>query len=239
LLVPLLATFVMVTHDPWATGHRIRSGLDDGLDIVGLGGPDYALKVNDFGEPVHWDPCSPIYFAVNPLYAPSNWQVVVEDALQATADASGFDLRDAGSTRDRDLSPGGRGARSAVLIAWATADENPALAGPTAGYAQIATLADDDGSQAVAGVVWLDADAYAQMPQTGRTEDEVFILAHELGHVLGLDHVDDMDELMYPRYSGQDGFGSGDVDGFAVLHDQPCPGQLSASPSNGSRAAVT
>ena len=40
------------------------------------------------------------------------------------------------------------------------------------------------------------------------------ILAHELGHVLGLDHVDDAGELMNAEYVGQYGFGPGDREGL-------------------------
>lgn len=226
VLVPLLATFAVVAHDPWAANQRVTGWYDDALDLLGFGGRDYALNLNDFGEPVHWDPCGPIYYTVNPLHAPPNWSALVDEAVQATGDASGFELLDVGATDDRDMSPGIRGEGSPVLIAWASADENEGLAGPVAGYSQVATLVDDDaGSEAVAAVVWLDADTYAQLP----ADEGVMMLAHELGHVLGLDHVDDSDELMYPRYAGQDGFGSGDKDGFKVLRDQPCSVQAQAT----------
>ena len=48
------------------------------------------------------------------------------------------------------------------------------------------------------------------------------VLEHELGHVLGLAHVTDSDQLMYPAYHGQSGLGRGDVNGLKKLHDVPC-----------------
>ena len=76
--------------------------------------------------------------------------------------------------------------------------------------------------QFVTGMVVLDTDAYDRMELRGDERSEELILAHELGHVLGLDHVDDIGELMNAEYVGQDGFGPGDRDGLQRLHDLPC-----------------
>ena len=76
--------------------------------------------------------------------------------------------------------------------------------------------------QFVTGMVVLDTDAYDRMARTGDRASEVLILAHELGHVLGLDHVDDVGELMNAEYVGQSGFGPGDRDGLAQLRELPC-----------------
>jgi hypothetical protein len=59
--------------------------------------------------------------------------------------------------------------------------------------------------------------------QTGHDRYEMaLIVAHELGHVLGLDHTSDPNQLMYASYHGQDGFGKGDRHGLERLHDVPC-----------------
>ena len=67
-----------------------------------------------------------------------------------------------------------------------------------------------------------DTDAFDRMDQQNDDTSQHLILAHELGHVLGLDHVDDVDELMNPEYVGQTGFGTGDRQGLEELHDLPC-----------------
>jgi predicted Zn-dependent protease len=76
--------------------------------------------------------------------------------------------------------------------------------------------------QFVTGVVVLDTEAYDRMSLTNDYRSEILILAHELGHVLGLDHVDDVDELMNAEYRGQSGFGPGDLEGLRRLRDLPC-----------------
>ncbi len=47
------------------------------------------------------------------------------------------------------------------------------------------------------------------------------VLMHELAHVLGLDHVDDLGELMHPS-SPRSSWGPGDRAGLAALGDAPC-----------------
>jgi hypothetical protein len=47
-------------------------------------------------------------------------------------------------------------------------------------------------------------------------------MVHELGHVAGLDHVQDRGQVMYPSISSQspDGYGAGDRSGLAELGAQ-------------------
>lgn len=47
-------------------------------------------------------------------------------------------------------------------------------------------------------------------------------LLHELGHLVGLAHVDEPTELMYDGNVGQLDFGPGDRQGLAVLGNGEC-----------------
>ena len=48
------------------------------------------------------------------------------------------------------------------------------------------------------------------------------MLLHELGHVLGLDHVDNADELMNDDNLGLTAYGPGDLAGLRQLGNGPC-----------------
>jgi hypothetical protein len=48
------------------------------------------------------------------------------------------------------------------------------------------------------------------------------IVMHELGHLVGLQHVAAPDQLMYERNVGQHDFGSGDREGLRQLGLGPC-----------------
>lgn len=43
------------------------------------------------------------------------------------------------------------------------------------------------------------------------------MILHELGHLVGLDHVDDETQLMYPHAAKQRGFAAGDLRGLHEL----------------------
>ena len=50
----------------------------------------------------------------------------------------------------------------------------------------------------------------------------LFTLAHELSHVLGLDHVQDPTELMHPVSSARADLGPGDRQGLALVGQAAC-----------------
>jgi hypothetical protein len=171
------------------------------------------------GDPVGWDPCSAIHFVVNPQGAPTGWQDTVDAAVRTVQRASDFRFVDDGTSSSRDF---GRRTENDILIAWAGEAEVPKLEGNAAGIGGATPSRRAGRTTYVSGVVVLDAEEYDVMDRTGRLEAQIMILAHELGHVLGLDHVDDRRELMNPSYVGQSGFGNGDIRGLQHLHDLPC-----------------
>jgi len=220
LVVFCLLVFVFF-KSPTTTGARLRQFVD------GLGGNDdsYAFVVKGSnGLPVSWDSCQPIHYVVNPDGAPDNWEDIVDDAVSQVEDASGFDFRSDGTSDDRssDRDDGDARAGEPVLIDWATPDEVPSLSGDTVGIGGSSAVTSNGETRFVTGVVVLDEQEYDQMSRTGQDRASTLILAHEIGHVLGLDHVKDPKQLMNPSYVGQRGFGDGDLAGLKVLHDMPC-----------------
>ena len=222
LVISALLAAVVMLHDPGMTGYRFRQLVDH---LSGRDKGSYAFVVKTTaGDPVGWNHCRPIHYVVNPAGAPDDWEDVIRGGVAEASAASGFRFRYDGTSIDRsfgertvdpeDPPPG--------LIAWAGDDEVPDLAGSTAGIGGATPARVHDRIQFVTGLVVLDTDAYHRMEQRADRRSEELILAHELGHVLGLDHVDDVDELMNAEYVGQRGFGPGDRAGFERLHDLPC-----------------
>ena len=221
LISGILAGLVML-HDPGMTGYRFRQLVDH---LSGKGGGSYAFVVNTTdGDPVGWDHCKPIRYVVNPAGAPDEWEDIIRGGVREITDASGFEFQYDGTSVDRSFTERVVDAADPppVLVAWASSDEVPDLAGSTAGIGGSTPARVNGRVQYVTGMVVLDTDAYDRMDRQGDERSEELILAHELGHVLGLDHVDDVGELMNAEYVGQDGFGPGDRDGLERLHDLPC-----------------
>jgi hypothetical protein len=174
------------------------------------------------GDATGWDPCQPIRFVVNPDDAPDDWQDIVESAVSATTEASGFELAYVGTSQARPLDGTDTIRGAPLLISWADAAEVPGLAGHTFGVAYPHPLVLETRSYFVSGVIVINEEAsdWTSGPRAEPTAP--LVLAHELGHILGLDHVDDRDELMNHSYVGQDGFGPGDRRGLWEVHDVPC-----------------
>jgi hypothetical protein len=221
LISGVLAGLVML-HDPGMTGYRFRQ-LVDHLTSDDAGSYAFVATSAD-GEPVGWDHCEPIHYVVNPAGAPDEWKDIVTEGIGAVSNASGFDFQYDGTSVERSFEervsdPDGP---PPVLIAWANSNEVPDLAGSTAGIGGGTPMRVGGRVRYVSGIVVLDTDAYDRMDLRGDGRAEALILAHELGHVLGLDHVDDISELMNAEYVGQAGFGPGDREGLQQLHDLPC-----------------
>jgi hypothetical protein len=220
LVVFCLLVFVFF-KSPTTTGERLRQ-FADGL----IGGEEsFAFIAKEpNGLPVSWDACKPIRYVVNPAGAPGDWEGLVEDAISEVEEASGFEFEDAGASEDSWADRREDDARGGlpVLIAWATPAEVPQLDGDTVGIGGASAVTSNGETRYVTGVVVLDEQEYEQMRRTGRYVAAKLILAHELGHVLGLDHFDDPNQLMHAQYVGQRGFGDGDRAGFTELRDIPC-----------------
>jgi hypothetical protein len=222
LLISAIIAGLVMLHDPGITGYRFRQLLDH---LSGKDKGSYAFIVTtNAGDPVSWDHCEPIHYVVNPAGAPEDWKDVVRASVAEITDASGFQFQYDGTSTDRTFTDRTLDSESPppVLIAWADSTEVPDLAGSTAGIGGSTPAQVHNRIQFVTGLVVLDTEAYDRMEQRGDERSEELVLAHELGHVVGLDHVDDVDELMNAEYVGQRGFGPGDRTGLKKLHELPC-----------------
>lgn len=196
----------------------------------------FLFTQTDRSTPVAWDPCRPIHYVVAPAGAPAGGDRILADAVAEVSRATGLvfvadGVTDEVRTGERPLVQRERyGDRWApVLVSWLTAAQEPGLAGPVVGLAGPASISLDAGpSVYVTGTVALDAEQFPEMlshPDGDRVARAVVM--HELGHLVGLRHVEDPTQVMYPRASeAVVAYGAGDLTGLATLGGGACAPQL-------------
>lgn len=185
--------------------------------------------------PVTYDPCRPIQVVVNTRTQPAAAAGLVEDALELLGKLSGMQFvveatTDEAPSDDRlDYQLGRYGDRWApVLVAWSDAEESPRLE-EAAGYAGSTYVELDDGTLTyVTGSVVLDGPGMAEYLEVSEPDFDgrataTDLVLHELGHLIGLDHVDDEDQVMFPEWrDGAVGLGAGDLAGLRALGQGAC-----------------
>lgn len=189
------------------------------------------LAVKEDGTPLAYSPCRPIHYVVNSDLAPPSWQPLVEEAIRRASVATGFQFiydgpsSEVPSTNRSGYQPARYGDRWApVLIAWSTPEQVPRLAGQTVGLGGSSSVGLSNGYKAyVTGTVSLDAPQFAGILDASNGEEiGIAVIMHELGHLLGLDHVDDPRQLMFGEASWVREYAAGDRTGLALLGTGPC-----------------
>ncbi len=181
---------------------------------------------------VAYDPCRPIHYVINPQGAPAEGDALIAEAIARVSAATGLvfiadgPTSEAVSDQRQPYQPDSYGDRWApVLVAWVTPGENPDLAGDIVGQGGSTAAGLADGPHVyVTGQVQLDGPQLAEILSRpdGRTTVRA-IIQHELGHLVGLDHVDDPSQLMHPQTSpGVTDYAAGDLTGLSMLGGGPC-----------------
>lgn len=239
LLVSVVVLVALVLAGPGDELAALRRTLGIGQGPLGTpadvpeGGVHAFLQEQpgDAGEPVTWDPCREIRYEVNPDGAPGDDDeavAFVEDGIAEVSRVTGLQFELLGTTDRRPswesrFVPAGR--REPVLIAWARASEVEQLAGDVAGVGGAVAQSYRSGARFryVTGQVTLDEDVYDELARSsGGQGHQRAILLHELGHLVGLDHVDSTEELMNADNLGRLEFGAGDLNGLVRLGQGPC-----------------
>lgn len=179
--------------------------------------------------PVRWSPCRPVHVVVSSAAAPEGFADAVLEALGTVSAASGLVFTYDGATAetpDEDrpsFLPELYGDRWApVVVGFADRTSVPGLGGSALGITSLHTAVAPSGTSfLVSASVYLDTQLLG-MPAIGGEPAYVPVLLHELGHVAGLDHVDDADQLMNPTVGHIDAFQDGDLAGLAELGSGPC-----------------
>ena len=192
------------------------------------------------GHVVRWDPCTTVTYAVNVDLAgrtPSARGGALADARKAmdrAAARTGMSFRYVGTTHEVPRDGGGTGwaerqSAAEIVIAWVTPETSNLLSQVGSSYASGTggwmwkAWTTPSGAWRLAigrGFVVINAKQngdYAKGFGSGTTRGA--LLLHEIGHALGLNHVGNTNELMYPtmlnRRSSR--YKNGDEDGLTRL----------------------
>jgi hypothetical protein len=193
----------------------------------GSGGFQFLDVQAGSGRPVAFDPCRPIHIVVRPSNEIPGGRAILLEAIAEVSRVTGLVFTNDGQSDEApsDERPALQRERygdrwAPVLIAWSDPVESPRLAGTVAGYAGPQSIGSTQpGSRHyVTGQVVLDAPDLANLTRvpSGRAQVKAIIL-HELAHLVGLDHVDDRGQLMYPENVGLKGYADGDLRGLHEL----------------------
>lgn len=189
---------------------------------------------------VAYDPCRPIHYVMRAANAPDGGQEMVNAGFAELSRVTGLQFVNDGGTLEAPSNerpmyqPDSYGDRWApVLVVWSTVEESPSLrqveeGGGTRdafGYAGswAATPGTKDPYVYVTGQVVLNAPLLSEHAAVEGPALEPAVIAHELAHLVGLEHVDDPTQLMYPEAGyGVYAYAGGDLTGLAALGRGSC-----------------
>jgi hypothetical protein len=182
-----------------------------------------------------WWPCLPIRYAINLNGYGEQYRAVIEDSLDRIASATGLRFADMGNTTfvPQNAQPITPILSHDLTITLASSAQSDLLSGSTIGLAYTVFTGQLDEILASSVVVDIEVATFPDWSSSGIGP----VILHELGHSIGLDHVNDPNQLMYPFNGGVNTFGAGDLYG-AYLAGTPglnCPGFVAGSGASTSR----
>jgi Matrixin len=227
--VPTATELAAAGYPPLPADASFRRLLPE-VDAPGSGEHAFVATAPD-GTPVGFDPCRPLHFVVNPDGMPDGGLPLLRGAIAEISAATGLVFVDDGFTMERisedrePVQPQRYGTRWApVLVVWADDRELAFVGQEVAGLAAPYEVAPSGpGSERyVTGVVALNSTWFAAAlrdPEMAAVARGVAL--HELGHLVGLDHVEDQAQVMHAT-SDTTGLGQGDRAGLAAVGAGEC-----------------
>ncbi len=170
---------------------------------------------------VSYDPCHSIHYVIRVGVGPLNGAALVREAIDKVSAATGLTFVFDGMTEEVPQADDQRRPGQPVWIGWAGDQETDLWKreGDVVGVAASAPMTNENGHEVfVTGFAAFRPDN-SLPPTFGAGETEGSVILHELGHVVGLDHVADDREEMFAsvsHFTGE-GYGPGDLRGLWEL----------------------
>lgn len=199
------------------------------IDAEGADDHRVLLRDERTQTPVRYNPCRPIPIVIAGEERLPGGRRLLEQAIDRVTAETGLVFRIEGPTTER---PGDQRAPvqerygnrwAPVLVAFTDADTVPGLAGDVAGLGGSQPVSRRNTTAYVTGIVYLDVDSFTMISERDDGEAQMeAIIVHELGHLVGLDHAEGSDQLMYARASDQTELGVGDRAGLVEVGRGGC-----------------
>jgi hypothetical protein len=168
---------------------------------------------------------------VNADLVPAGAQNLIPEAIDTMSQATGIRFVYDGATTEQPSAqrapyqPDSYGDRWApLLVSWTTPEAAPQLKGKVIGTGGSTHFSYDDGPKTfVTGSLELDAPQISE--ELGQPDGKLYataVILHELSHVMGLEHVEDHRQLMYPEIGTPEGLAAGDLNGLYKLAGALC-----------------
>ena len=189
----------------------------------GNAGPYAFEQASPDGSAARWNPCLVIHYVVNAAQAPPDALALISSALAQVSAATGLQFAYAGpssevATHARPITAGG--AWNPVLFVWENPGQSDFLpGGGEDGMGGFSAVTNAAGQWVdVTGQVALAAGA-ADLPGFAQAGGWTHLLLHEIGHLVGLAHVGDPSQVMYPVAGpgAPAAYGTGDLAGLRLL----------------------
>jgi hypothetical protein len=184
------------------------------------------------GSPIRFDPCRPVHWVLNPDGMPEGGEQLLRAAVAEISAATGLAFVDDGVTTERvavdrePVQPQRYGDRWApVLIDWVDSAEvaypDEEVYGVASPY-DVAPSGRPSSIRYVTGWVGLNRAWFTEaLTDPGTAAVALGITLHELGHLVGLDHVEDPTQVMHAT-SLTTGLADGDREGLAIAGAGSC-----------------
>lgn len=203
--------------------------------------PGYAFFfTNSNGRPVGSDRCRAHPVIINPSQGTPRMISAIKAALPEISRQTGYHFFFAGITNlpwNGPAAPGEQFTTAPIRIGFSAAAKTPQLAGATAGWTSVSQVTRNGKVELGRVRMVLDSADFKKLTRRGArmkgpkgrgsvsyaTWFRQSLLPHEFGHVLGLSHTSNRNQLMSPRVTAF-GFQPGDLAGIARLRSQSCSG---------------